>query len=97
VAQVIYTDGAADDIERIFEFLAERDPYAAGAAVAAIRDAIEILSRHPLIGRDAHHPLRELVISFGQSGYVALYRYLPEHGLVRIVGIRHQRELDFPV
>ena len=36
--------------------------------------------------------LRELVISKGRTGYVALYRYLPEQDRVDILAIRHQRE-----
>lgn len=96
MAQVVYSDAAAGDIERVFEFLAAHDPYAASAAVAAIRDAVNLLGKHPLIGRVLEDPLRELVISFGNSGYVALYRYRPERNEVRILAIRHQRELDYP-
>lgn len=67
------------------------------AAVYAIRSAVEVLSEHPLIGRARDDVLRELVISFGRTGYVALYRYRPRRNLVRVLGIRHQRELDFLV
>jgi plasmid stabilization system protein ParE len=49
--------------------------------------------RHALIGRPAAGDLRELVISFGHTGYIALYRFLPAENLVRILGVRHQREL----
>jgi plasmid stabilization system protein ParE len=56
----------------------------------------QVISRHPLIGRPVAEPLRELVVSFGKTGYVALYRFLPARGEVRILGIRHQRELDYP-
>jgi len=96
VAQVIYSEAAARDIERLFEFLADKDPYAASAAAMAIRNAVMLLAEHPLIGRSLQVPLRELVISFGSSGYVALYRYRPERNEVRILAIRHQRELDYP-
>ena len=96
MAQVVYSGAAAGDIERLFEFLAKHDPYAASAAVVLIRDAVTVLAEHPLIGRAFDGPLRELVISFGRSGYVALYRYLPERDEVRILAIRHQRELDYP-
>jgi len=96
VAQVIYTDNAVDDISRAFEFMAESDPYAASAAVAAIRNAISVLSEHPLIGRTIDSPLRELVISFGRSGYLALYRFRPERDEVRVLAVRHQRQLDYP-
>ena len=77
-------------------FLAEQDAKAAVQAAAAIGEAVGILSRHPLIGRQVAEPLRELVISFGKTGYIALYRFLPARGEVRILGIRHQRELDYP-
>ena len=95
VAQVIYSGNALDDIARFFEFLARIDPYSASAAVAAIRGAIDVLSEHPLIGRSIDEPLRELVISFGRSGYIALYRFRPERNEVRILAIRHQREIDY--
>lgn len=96
VAQVVYSDAAAGDIERLFEFLAAQDPYAASAAVVAIQNAVNLLAEHPLIGRSFDGLLRELVISFGRSGYVALYRHRPERDEVRILAIRHQRELDYP-
>jgi plasmid stabilization system protein ParE len=96
VAQVIYSDAALGDIERAFEFLAKRDPYSANAAVAAIRDAISILAGHPLIGRTVEASFRELVISFGNTGYLALYRFRAERDEVRVLALRHQRELDYP-
>ena len=48
-----------------------------------------------MIGRRVAGELRELVISFGKTGYVALYRFLPAPEQVRILAIRHQRELDY--
>jgi plasmid stabilization system protein ParE len=53
-------------------------------------------STDPLIGRIVERGLRELVISFGRSGYLALYRFVPARREVRILAIRHQRELDYP-
>lgn len=96
MAQVTYTGNALDNLERAFEFLAREDPSAAARAAAAIRDAVETLSRHPLIGRPVDEGLRELVISFGRTGYVALYRFLPHRDEVRVLALRHQRELDYP-
>lgn len=96
MAQVTYTDNALANLERAFEFLAQQDPGAAGQAAAAIRDAVETLSRHPLIGRPVDEGLRELVISFGRTGYVALYRLVPHRDEVRVLALRHQRELDYP-
>jgi plasmid stabilization system protein ParE len=64
-------------------------------AAVAIRNAVEILSDHPMIGRRIQGEIRELVISYGKTGYVALYRFLPEQSVIRILAIRYQRELDF--
>ena len=50
-----------------------------------------------MIGRTTDGPLRELVISFGKTGYLALYRFRPERNEVRVLAVRHQRELDYPV
>ena len=96
MAQVIYAGNALANLERAFEFLAQQDPGAAGQAAAAIRDAVQTLSRHPLIGRPVDAGLRELVISFGRTGYIALYRFLPRRDEVRVLALRHQRELDYP-
>lgn len=96
MARVVYTKNALANLQRAFAFLAEHEPAAAGDAAAAIRDAVGLLADHPLIGRRIEGEIRELVISYGKTGYVALYRFLPEHRLIRILAIRHQRELDFP-
>lgn len=97
MAQIIYAAGALGDIERAFQFLAEKDPGAAVGAAAAIRGAVETLADHPLIGRGVTGGLRELVISYGRTGYVALYWFSVERAEVWVLGVRHQRELDYPV
>jgi len=96
VAEIVYSPNAIANIERAFEYLAEKDPRSALAAASAVRTAVEVLARHPLIGRTVEGDLRELVISFGRTGYVALYRFLPSENRVRVLAIRHQRELDYP-
>ncbi len=64
-------------------------------AVAAIQSAVDNLSAHPLVGRRIEGELRELIISYGQTGYVAMYRFVVSRDEVRILAIRHQRELGF--
>lgn len=96
VAQIIYSARALSDIERAFEFLADRDPASAVKAAVAIRHAVETLAEHPLIGHRTTGGLRELVISFGRTGYVALYLFVPQRAEIWILGVRHQRELDYP-
>ena len=96
VARVVYSGNALANLERAFTSLDALSPDAAIAAVDAIRSAIEMLEHHPLIGRIVKDGLRELAISFGRSGHLALYRFVPARREVRILAIRHQRELDYP-
>jgi addiction module RelE/StbE family toxin len=95
VATVVYSKRALDHIERAFEFLRDKNPDAALNAVIAIKSAVENLAAHPLVGRRLECDLRELIISYGHSGYVALYRFVIARDEVRILAIRHQREVGF--
>jgi plasmid stabilization system protein ParE len=95
VAQVVYSRRSLDHIERAFQFLRDKNPHAAQSAVAAIQSAVENLAAHPLVGRRVEGDLRELIISYGHSGYVALYRFVVSRDEVRILAIRHQREVGF--
>jgi plasmid stabilization system protein ParE len=96
VAEVIYSTAALGDFERIIEHLLEHSPASASAALKRIRSAIEILQDHPEIGRRVDADRRELVISRGRSGYLALYRFEPALDVVRVLRIRHQREAGYP-
>lgn len=90
-----FTEQALSDLERTFQFLEQKVPDFAITAGEEIVDATSVLQRHPLIGRPAPHDLRELVISKGRSGSVALYRFLPAKDRIDILAIRHQRECGF--
>lgn len=80
---------------RLYEFLAEHSVGAATKAVEAIEDGILLLERHPKIGRPLEDGLRELVIAYGATGYLALYQFDPMRDLVTVFKIRHQRELGY--
>lgn len=95
MAQVIYSEEAFTDVERIVEFLLESSPQAAAKTLEGIRSAIDILEAHPLIGRRADEHISELVISRGATGYLALYRFEPAFEVVRILRVRHQREAGY--
>lgn len=95
MAEVVHSPRAFGDLERAFEFLAKTNPDAEVAAAAAIRSAVSNLSAHPLVGRRVEGELRELVISLGATGFVALYRFLVQQDQVRVLAIRHQREIDY--
>jgi plasmid stabilization system protein ParE len=95
VASVVYSARALSHLERAFEFLVRENPDAASVAAGAIRSGVENLATHPLLGRRVHDDIRELVISFGQTGYIALYRFVVPQDEVRVLAIRHQREIGF--
>jgi plasmid stabilization system protein ParE len=95
VATVIYSGRALDHIERAFAFLRDKNPEGALNAVTAIQSAVESLAAHPLVGRRMEGDLRELVVSYGRCGYLALYRFLIARDEVRVLAIRHQREIGF--
>jgi plasmid stabilization system protein ParE len=95
MAQVVYSDEALADFERIIEFLLESSSRAASRTLADIRSAIGTLEFHPLIGRRIDDEIRELVISRGRTGYLALYRFDPALDVVRVLRLRHQREAGY--
>jgi plasmid stabilization system protein ParE len=95
VAQVVYSRHAVENFERALQFLREKNPEIVIASAAVISSAVENLALHPLIGRRIEGDLRELVISYGVTGYVALYRFDIQRDQVRVLALRHQREIGY--
>lgn len=93
MSRLIWTPAALQDVQRLYRFLAERNKDAAQRAIKAIRGGVKILADHPEAGRPVGEmalEYREWLIDFGESRYVALYRYDGKTAL--IVAVRHQRE-----
>jgi plasmid stabilization system protein ParE len=96
VTRVVISARALEDLRRLTLFLRESDPAAAGATPELVLDPIELLVTHPLIGRPVEGtPYRELVISRGRSGYLALYSHDSSSDEVTLHAVRHQREAGF--
>jgi plasmid stabilization system protein ParE len=95
VARLVFAPRAFQDVERLIAFLVESDPDAAGATANLLFGGLRILKEHPLVGRPAEHGYRELLISRGRSGYVALYKYDVERDVALVLAVRHQREGGF--
>jgi plasmid stabilization system protein ParE len=95
VATIVYSARSLTHLERAVEILRKENPETAVAAAQAIRSAIDNLGAHPLLGRRIHGDIRELVISYGATGYIALYRFLVPQDEIRILAIRHQLEIGF--
>ncbi len=99
---VRYTDAAREDLVRLFDFLLERantaeDLDQAQRAIDAMVQTIEgQLSRMPFAYRKAGESsfLRELIITFGHAGYVALYE-IEAANVVTVLAVRHQLEDDY--
>jgi len=101
--RVRLTREAEADLDRLFDFVLERelarhggDLELANQAIAAIRSAIETLKSSPFTCRKAAQSpfLRELIIPFGRSGYVALFEIV-DPATVVIAAVRHQLEDDY--
>jgi len=97
VPRVIITPGAAQGLERCRLFLVEKNPPAARRSGQAIERQFTLLETNPDIGRpvDDLPELRELVVAFGESGYIALYRHEPDTDTVYILAFRHQKEAGY--
>ncbi|MVW72099.1 type II toxin-antitoxin system RelE/ParE family toxin [Bordetella sp. 15P40C-2] len=94
--RLIWTPPALADVQRLYRFLAAQDAEAAQRAVRAIRAGVKILAHQPRIGRpldDLEPEFREWLIDFGNSGYVALYRFDSEN--IVVLAVRHQIEAGY--
>ena len=95
MTELVYAEHALIDLERLTDFLLQTDPHAAQDTAVLILEALEILTQHPEIGRKVHFGQRELVISRGRTGYLALYRFLPHMDRILVLALRHQRESGY--
>jgi toxin ParE1/3/4 len=95
VARVELAPEILDDLDRIFDHLAQFDPEGAAVRIQEIVDALDVLERNPLIGRPTGRLLRELVIGKRARGYLALYRYVEEIDIIFVLAIRSQREAGY--
>lgn len=101
--RVRLTRGADADLERLFDFVLERELARDGGdwelaqrALDAIRVGFATLKSSPFTCRKAGQSpfLRELIIQFGRSGYVALFEIVGKSEVV-VLAVRHQLEEDY--
>lgn len=97
MSQVIITEGAVQGLDRCQKFLTKKNPQAMKRAGSVIERHFLLLETEPEIGRpsDELPELRELLIPFGDSGYVALYRYETIPNVVFVLAFRHQKEAGY--
>ncbi len=101
--RVRLTREAEADLDRLFDVVLERelardggDLSLAEQALVAIRAGFATLKASPFTCRKAGQSpfLRELIIPFGRSGYVALFEIEGAADVV-ITAVRHQLEDDY--
>lgn len=101
--RVLFSEAAALDLEQLFDFALQReldsetgDLDIPERAVQAIKDSVAVLASSPFACRKAGSSsfIRELIIAFGHTGYVALFEIVDSHTVI-IGAIRHQREDDY--
>ncbi|MDO8277297.1 MAG: type II toxin-antitoxin system RelE/ParE family toxin [Burkholderiaceae bacterium] len=101
--RVIFSREADEDLESLFDHVLKReldsptgDLDIPARAIAAIQQACQLLAHSPFscrkVGESAF--VRELIISFGSSGYVALFE-IHDSRQVIVGAVRHQYESDF--
>ena len=94
--RLIWSPPALQDVARLHAFLKPNNADAAMRAVRAIRRGVHLLAKHPEVGRPAEdmpREFREWPIGFGNSGYVALYRY--DGNDIVILAVKHGREAGY--
>ncbi len=94
--RLIWSPPALLDIQRLYRFLAEKNIDAAKRAAKAIREGVKIVAQQPGMGRPVQNmesQYREWLIDFGDSGYIALYRYDGQTAV--ILAVRHQKEVGY--
>ncbi|TFW26258.1 type II toxin-antitoxin system RelE/ParE family toxin [Massilia arenosa] len=95
--RVRFSAGGREDLARLMRFIAERDRPSTKRVRAAIASATRLLEQFPFSCRKAlpDDPfLREMVVPFGATGFVLLYK-IQTGGFVTIIAARHQREDDY--
>jgi plasmid stabilization system protein ParE len=101
--RVRLTVQADEDLERLFDFVLQRELQRhdgnldlAAQALESIRNAFTTLRQSPFTCRKVGTSpfLRELIIPFGRSGYVALFEIVDQENVV-ISAVRHQLEDDY--
>ena len=95
--QVIVTELAVQGLERCRQFLKRKNLLASKRAALVIKEHFILLETAPKIGRpiDEYPNLRELVIEFGDSGYLALYSFDNIQDQILILAFRHQKEVEY--
>lgn len=94
MSQIIYTDEFVNDFERLYTFLAEKNPITAQNLAGLLEEKLGLLVTIPrafaFFGE-----FRLYLLEFGSSGYAILYDYNEKLDTITILRIKHQKEGGF--
>ena len=93
MANVEWLTQALADVDRLYNFLEDKNPEIAKRAAARIKHGALLLEDSPHIGRPIADETnrRELYIAFGAGAYVLRYR-LENDNTVVVIRVWHSRE-----
>jgi plasmid stabilization system protein ParE len=94
MGKVVFSRPSLIKLGAIRRFYANYDVTIAERALNAIKSALAKLILNPEIGRpfESSFLRRELVIPFGNNGFIALYEIEKATGPIIVVALRHQKE-----
>jgi len=101
--RVLFSEAAALDLEQLFDFALQRELESETGdldiptkALQAIKEGVAFLTTSPFACRKAGSSsfIRELIIPFGHTGYVAIFEIVSSDTVI-IGAVRHQREDDY--
>jgi plasmid stabilization system protein ParE len=92
VSSIVWLPEAVKDVQRLFDFLKDKNPDAAARAAQIIRKGAETIGNFPEVGYPMNDDTdrRELLVPFGDGGYVL--RYIIDARTIVIIRVWHSRE-----
>lgn len=90
--RLVWLPEAQADIQRLYDFLLDKDPGAAERAIRAMQLGAQRLLEFPHLGRrmDDETERREVYVPFGAGAYVLRYRMHEE--TIVVIRVWHSRE-----
>jgi len=87
---VIWTRDAKNDLQAIFNYINERNPWAAERLADAIRASTAPLHEHPCLYRRSQRVpgCREIIV---HTNYIVIYRVDPD--CIRVIRVVHARRV----
>jgi plasmid stabilization system protein ParE len=92
VSPIVWLPEAVKDVQRLFDFLKDKNPEAAARAAKTVQKGANTLGEFPEIGYPMNDGTerRELLLPFGAGAYIL--RYIIDGQTIVIIRVWHSRE-----